>query len=212
MKKISILIAGHHRLLREAWVVFLQHHPQFTVIASTGQAEEVVELARKLHPDVVIVEIDLPGINSLQATSGIRKYAPATKILALSATSQYTHVKQLLQKGVMGFVTKTSPLAELPMALEEIVHGRKYICTETKSLLTAHQNPVGEQSPKINFLTHRELQIISLIRKGHSSKEIATLLRISAKTVQVHRYNLLKKLKQKNTPALISFLVGKAVG
>lgn len=210
MKKISILVADHHRLLREAWVVFLQHYPQFTVVASTGQAEEVIELARKLHPDVVILEINLPGLNSIQATAGIRKYAPATKILALSATSQYTHVKQLMQKGAMGFVTKTSPLSELPLALVEIVHGRKYICTETKNLLASHQNLAGEQST--NFLTHRELQIISLIRKGHSSKEIATLLRISAKTVQVHRYNLLKKLKLKNTAALVNFLVGKVIG
>ena len=206
MEKITILIADDHTLVRETWSFILNTDPRFQVIAESGSGEEAIELAQKLRPNIVIMDINLPGMNGIEATQQIRKYAPGTKILGVSLHTQPTYARKMIQKGAMGYVTKNSSKEEMFKAITEIYEGKKYICEEIKNILSDQVISGNEEQSGLNSLSQREIEIISYIKKGNSSKEIADALNISVKTVEVHRYNVLKKLNLKNAAALVNFV------
>jgi two-component system invasion response regulator UvrY len=207
MEKITILIADDHTLVRETWSFILNTDPRFKVIAESGSGEDAVELAKQLRPNVVIMDINLPGMNGIEATQLIRKYSPGSKILGVSLHTQPTYARKMIQKGAMGYVTKNSSREEMFKAIMEVQNGRKYICDEIKNILS-EQVISGDDSNNngLNSLSQREIEIIGFIKKGSSSKEIADSLNISVKTVEVHRYNILKKLNLKNAAALVNFI------
>lgn len=206
MDKISILIADDHTLVRETWSFILNTDPRFNVVAESGSGEEAVELAKKLRPNIVIMDINLPGINGIEATQQIRKFSPGSKILGVSLHTQPTYARKMMQKGAMGYVTKNSSREEMFKAILEIQAGKKYICDEIKNILSEQVISGDDQQTGLNSLSQREIEIISYIKKGNSSKEIADQLNISVKTVEVHRYNILKKLNLKNAAALVNFI------
>lgn len=206
MEKITILIADDHTLVRETWTFILNNDPRFFVIAECGTGEEAIELAKNLRPAVVIMDINLPGMNGIEATQLIRKYSPSSKILGVTLHTQPTYARKMMQKGAVGYVTKNSPSEELFRAIVEVNEGKKYVCEEIKNIIS-EQVIGGEDQPSgVNALSQREIEIISFIRQGYSSKEIADSLAISVKTVEVHRYNILKKLNLKNAAALVNFI------
>lgn len=206
MEKISILIADDHTLVRETWSFILNTDARFSVIAESGSGEEAIELAKKLRPNIVIMDINLPGMNGIEATQQIRKYSPGTKILGVSLHTQPTYARKMIQKGAMGYVTKNSSREEMFKAIMEIQSGKKYICDEIKNILSEQVISGEDQQTGLNSLSQREIEIIAYIKKGFSSKEIADSLSISVKTVEVHRYNILKKLNLKNAAALVNFI------
>ena len=206
MDKITILIADDHTLVRETWSFILNTDPRFSVIAESGSGEEAVELAKKLRPNIVIMDINLPGINGIEATQQIRKFSPGSRILGVSLHTQPTYARKMMQKGAMGYVTKNSSREEMFKAILEIQAGKKYICDEIKNILSEQVISGDDPQTGLNSLSQREIEIISYIKKGNSSKEIADTLNISVKTVEVHRYNILKKLNLKNAAALVNFI------
>ena len=154
-------------------------------------------MAKNLRPAIVIMDINLPGINGIEATQLIRKYSPGSKILGVSLHTQPTYARKMMQKGAMGYVTKNSSREEMFRAIIEVYHGKKYVCEEIKNILSEQVISGNDQPSGLNALSQREIEIIQFIKKGHSSKEIADALSISVKTVEVHRYNILKKLNLK---------------
>jgi DNA-binding NarL/FixJ family response regulator len=206
MEKITILIADDHTLVRETWSFILNTDPRFTVVAECGSGEEAVEEAKRLRPNIVIMDINLPGINGIEATQQIRKFSPGSKILGVSLHTQPTYARKMIQKGAMGYVTKNSSREEMFKAIMEIHNGKKYICDEIKNILSEQVISGDESQSGLNSLSQREIEIISFIKKGNSSKEIADALNISVKTVEVHRYNILKKLNLKNAAALVNYI------
>jgi two-component system invasion response regulator UvrY len=206
MEKITILIADDHTLVRETWSFILNTDERFKVIAESGSGEEAVEMAKQLRPHIVIMDINLPGMNGIEATQLIRKYSPASKILGVSLHTQPTYARKMIQKGAMGYVTKNSSREEMFKAIMEIHHGRRYICEEIKNILSEQVINGDDSQTGLNALSQREIEIIHFIKKGFSSKEIAENLDISVKTVEVHRYNVLKKLNLKNSAALVNYI------
>ena len=206
MEKITILIADDHTLVRETWSFILNTDERFKVIAESGSGEEAVELAKQLRPHIVIMDINLPGMNGIEATQLIRKYSPASKILGVSLHTQPTYARKMIQKGAMGYVTKNSSREEMFKAIMEVHNGRRYICDEIKNILSEQVINGEDTQTGLNALSQREIEIIHFIKKGFSSKEIAENLDISVKTVEVHRYNVLKKLNLKNSAALVNYI------
>lgn len=206
MEKISILIADDHTLVRETWSFILNTDERFNVVAESGNGEDAVELAKQLRPHIVIMDINLPGMNGIEATQLIRKFSPATRILGVSLHTQPTYARKMIQKGAMGYVTKNSSREEMFKAIIEIHEGRRYICDEIKNILSEQVINGEDQQSGLNSLSQREIEIINHIKKGNSSKEIAESLDISVKTVEVHRYNILKKLNLKNSAALVNYI------
>jgi DNA-binding NarL/FixJ family response regulator len=207
MKPISVLIADDHQLLREVWIMLLNSNPNFTIVAACETGQEAVEKAQELSPDVVLMDINLPEVDGFEATALIRKLVPGTKVLGVSMHSQLSYVRKMLKMGAHGFVTKNSSAEEMFRAIIEVSKGRKYICAEVNQVISSmmlEDDQDGKQ--KANWLSIREMEIIDHIKMGYSSKEIAGLLQVSAKTIEAHRYNILRKLNVKNTAALINFV------
>jgi DNA-binding NarL/FixJ family response regulator len=206
MSKINILIADDHKLIRETWSYILNSDSRFQVIGECGDAQEAVELAKTKRPHVVLMDINMTPFSGLEATQRIRKISPGSKVIGVSMHSQPAYAKKMLQMGARGYVTKNSSKEEMIKAILEVNHGNKYICDEIKNIISEQLLDEKEDSPNINALTEREMQIINFIKEGLSSKEIATSLNISLKTVEVHRHNTLKKLKLKNSASLVNFI------
>ena len=206
MNTIKIFIVDDHTLLREAWKMALASDDAFTIVGEAGNGEEAVEMIPKLRPDVITMDINLPGINGIETTKQVRKMLPGVKVLGISLHSQPSYARKMMQAGAMGYVTKNSSKEEMFKAITEIHQGRKYVCQEIKNILSTQLIGDEEDKIKLEALSLREIEIIRHIIKGDTSKEIAQTLFISVKTVEVHRYNILKKLKLKNAAALVNFI------
>jgi len=206
MTHITILIADDHKLIRETWAFILSSDPRFKVLADCGDAETAVEIAKTQKPDIVLMDISMVPFSGFEATEKIRKLSPSSKIIGVSMHSQPAYAKKMLQAGAMGYVTKNSSREEMMKAILEVHGGRKYICDEIKNIISEQLMDESSDAPNINALTEREIQIINYIREGLSSKEMAAVLNISLKTVEVHRHNILKKLKLKNAASLVNFI------
>lgn len=206
MEKITILIADDHTLIRESWKIMLNSDSRFNVIAESRTGEEAIEKAKEMRPNVVLMDVNLPGINGIDATQQIRKFSPGSKVLGISLHTQPAYARKMIQNGALGYITKNSSCGEMFKAIVEVQNKRKYICDEIKNILSEQVMNGDEQQKGLNSLSRREIEIIGFIRKGHSSREIAGTLGISVKTVEVHRYNTLKKLKLKNSAAMVNFI------
>ncbi len=206
MNPIKVLITDDHALIREVWSYILNSDPRFQVVADCGSGEEAIEAVKTLKPNVVLMDINLPGMNGIETVGQIRKYSPLTKILGISMHTNSVYVKKMMQMGASGYVTKNSPREEMFKAIVEVSSGRRYICAEIKNLFLEKMIDGDETKNDIQSLSARELEITGYITKGFSSKGIAESLSLKVKTVEVHRHNILKKLKLRNTPALVNFL------
>lgn len=154
------------------------------------------------------MDINMAPFSGMEATKQIRKSWPLSKIIGVTMHSQPAYAKKMLQIGAKGYVTKNSSREEMIKAILEVYNGNKYICEEIKDILS-EQSLMPEKNgmiPGTNVLTEREMQIINLIKQGLSSREMAKSLEISLKTVEVHRHNILKKLKIKNSASLVNFI------
>lgn len=207
MDKITILLVDDHKLIRESWSFILNSDPRFEVIGETSNAEDAVTIAKEKKPKIVLMDINMTPVNGFEATKLVRKFSPGSKIIGISMHSMPAYARRMLQIGAMGYVTKNSSKDELLTAITEVNSGKKYVCDEVKNIL-AQQELVedGDGQPDMNSLSRREIEVVQLIKEGMSSKEIAVKLDISLKTVEVHRYNILKKLHLKNTAALVNFI------
>src|ERR1700712_1545911 len=206
---ITILIADDHKLIRETWSFILNSDPRFKVIATCSTADEVLHLARQLHPDVILMDINMGAHSGMEATAKIKEVWPGARIIGVTMHSQPAFARKMLQVGASGYVTKNSSKEEMVTAILEVSKGNEYVCEEIKDLISESTDEPDAQAA-INTLTEREMHVINLIRHGSSSKDISAKLSISIKTVEVHRHNILKKLKLKNAASLIHFMNNSA--
>ena len=202
---ISILIADDHKLIRETWTYILNRDARFKVIGSCSKSDEAVKMSGQKHPNVVLMDINMVPFSGIEATRQIREVSPETRIIGVTMHSQPAYAKKMMQLGASGYVTKNSSREEMVNAIIEVSKGNKFVCEEMKELISESMEAPSSLSA-INTLTEREMDVINLIRQGSSSKDISAKLEISIKTVEVHRHNILKKLKLKNAASLIHFM------
>jgi len=206
MEQISIMLVDDHKLIRDSWSFILNSDSRFKVVGETSSGEEAVEIVKTLDPDIVLMDVNMTPVNGFDATRQIAKVSPRSKVIAVSMHTMPAYAKRMMQLGAMGYVTKNSSKDEMIRAIIEVSGGRKFVCDEVKNILAQKELEEEDGPSDMNNLSRREIDIIKLIKEGHSSKEIALQLDISLKTVEVHRYNILKKLKLKNTAALVNFI------
>src|SRR5687768_13175630 len=208
MSKISVLIVDDHTLIRETWSFLLGRNENFDVIAEVGDGQTAIEIARDKRPNIVLLDINMSPLNGFDVLKMIRKLSPGSKVIGVSMHSQPAYAKKMLRLGARGYVTKNSPRKEMLDAIHQVCAGNVYICQEVKNILSEQMmnEEEGGGGDGLNQLSEREIEVINLIRNGMSSKEIADKLAISIKTVEVHRHNILKKLKVKNTASLINYI------
>jgi len=203
---ISILIADDHKLIRETWTYILNRDARFKVVGSCGNSEDAVKMSEEIHPNVVLMDINMIPFSGIEATRQIREVSPETQVIGVTMHSQPAFAKKMLQYGASGYVTKNSSREEMVTAILEVSKGNKFVCEEIKDLMVTENAEDQATASAVNTLTEREMDVINLIRRGSSSKDISQKLEISIKTVEVHRHNILKKLKLKNAASLIHFM------
>jgi DNA-binding NarL/FixJ family response regulator len=205
---IRILIADDHKLIRETWTYILNHDvdSRFKVVASCENSEDAVTLTSQKHPDVILMDINMMPFSGMEATRRIREVWPQSRIIGVTMHSQPSYARKMMQIGASGYVTKNSSREEMMEAIVEVHQGNKYVCNEIKDILFDQTEKKPTALLGVNALTEREMDIINLIKNGHSSKEISVALEISLKTVEVHRHNILKKLQLKNSASLVNFM------
>ena len=204
MEKITILLADDHRLILESWKYLLESDNRFSVIALADSGKKAVELASSLKPKIVLLDINMQEMNGFEATKLIRKCAPGTKVIGVSMHSMPAYAKKMIKFGASGYVTKNSPREELIQAILEVSEGKTYICNEVKSIIVDNELTTAQAGPNINSLSKRELEVVAFITKGMSSKQISTEMNLAKKTIEVHRYNILRKLSLPNTASLVN--------
>ena len=151
------------------------------------------------------MDINMAPFSGIEATRRIREVSPNSQIIGVTMHTQPSYARKMLQLGASGYVTKNSSKEEMVTAILQVAAGQKFICQEIQDLLAETPEDTAAVSP-INTLTEREMDVINLIKQGSSSKDISQKLEISIKTVEVHRHNILKKLKLKNAASLIHFM------
>lgn len=206
--KISVVIIDDHKLIAEAWKSMLELHERYHVVGVYHHPEEGAEAVKQKRPNVLLVDINMQPVSGVEVTRIVRKFSPGTKVIAVSLLTQPAVVKKMIKAGATGYLTKSSDKKELYEAIEQVLQGHTFICDEVKNIM-AQINLANEEEdgkPDLNKLSEREMDIVRLLKKGNSSKEIAKELGLSVRTVDAHRYNILKKLNLKNATALVNLV------
>ena len=208
-ERISVLIADDHRLFREALRVVLER--ECDVVGEAASGEEAIALAARTRPNIVLLDVGMPGVGGLNAAHRLAKEAPSSKVVILSQHDDEEYViEAMIDAGAAGYLVKTDAAAELLSALRAVAAGRRYLSTAVAPAVLARlkntRGPVGAGGSAVRAkLTRREREVLSLIGEGATSKDIAARLGISPKTAQVHRDNLKQKLKAKSTAAMVRY-------
>ncbi len=215
MPKIRVLIADDHSLVREGIAAFLRLCDDIEVVGEASDGIEAIERARKARPDIVLMDIGMPKLGGLEATVELRKTDPAIKIIVLTQYDDREYISRFLKAGVSGYMLKKAVGSELVNAIRAVNRGEFYLFSSIASevvdgYLGKHKKAV-EGEDLYEKLTDREKQVLKLIAEGHSHKEIATLLNISAKTVIAHQTNISEKLDMHSRTALVKFAISKGI-
>jgi DNA-binding NarL/FixJ family response regulator len=198
--KITVLLVDDHSLVRRGFRRMLEDEADMEVVGEAGDGEESIKLTRKLHPQVVVMDCALPGMNGLDATRQIIEDSPQTAVLMLSMHAENTWVRQATEAGAKGYVLKNAMDLELSSAIRKVAAGETVFDpqVEQRSALK------GERSAA---LTQRELEVLQMIVDGKSNKEIATALDLSANTIAVHRANIMNSLGIHKTAELVVYAI-----
>jgi DNA-binding NarL/FixJ family response regulator len=206
MIPIRVLISDDHRLLREAWSFILNRDTRFQVVADCCSSEVAILQQKALQPAILLLNISVQNTDTIEQIGRIRKFCPGWKILVISPYSFPDVARKTMKAGASGYVTKTSSMKELLEAIVAVRQGKKYQCEEIKKIDHAQMRQSPDAEERLKLLTSREIEIISVIKKGLTSREIAQVLKITTKTVERHRYTISKKLNLHNTPQLVDFI------
>ncbi|MEX0887397.1 MAG: response regulator transcription factor [Phycisphaeraceae bacterium] len=195
--KPTVLIVDESTLVREGIGALLEHRLGLTVVGAAADGQAAIEMAARATPDLVLIEPALKRLNGVEVTRRIRIARPATRVMALAAEANRQHVGHMLHAGACGYVLKSAPLAELKQALDAVLTGGSYLCPAVADIVVDQyvRGDTEEASPRLAALTPREREVLQLRAEGHPGREIAGLLGVSIKTVDTHRYQVMKKLK-----------------
>jgi two-component system response regulator NreC len=203
---IRILIADDHGVMRAGLQALLEDEADIEVVGQAGSGEETLHLAGKLVPDIVLLDIGLPGIDGIETTRRIRSTFPKIQVLILTVYEEESLLREAIKAGAAGYIIKRAVQEELITAIQAVSRGDMYIHPSvTRLLLKDLSPPVKARTGAIQLLTPRERELIGYIVRGFTNREIAGALFISVRTVEGHRASLMNKLGLKNRVELIEF-------
>ena len=209
-RKIRILIADDHTLMRAGLAAFLKITEDFEVVGEAADGMEVIEAAKKLKPDVILMDIAMPTLGGLEATLAIKKINPAIKILVLTQYEDTLYVRRFLKAGASGFILKKAVTTDLITAINAVARGEMYLHPSVASTVIENYLGVKKDLSKedpYDALTDREKGVLKLIAEGYTHKEIADTLNISARTAVAHQENICTKLNLHSRVDLIKFAI-----
>jgi two-component system NarL family response regulator len=206
---IRILLVDDHTMVREALRTVLEQDKDLKVVGEAGNGEEALRLTQELAPDVVVMDVALPGQSGIETTRCLLAKHPKVKVLALSTYLDRRIVQQMLDVGARGYIVKSAAGSELRRGILSLMDGASYLCPEVTALVTdsLRSRRTHSGDPDENPLSRRELQVATLLAEGKTAPNIAAELHISPSTVDVHRRNLMRKLQLHNVVELTKYAI-----
>ncbi len=203
---ISVLLVDDHELVRTGIEALLNSADDIKVVGVAKSGEDAVQAVANLTPDVVMMDVNMPGIGGVEASRRMLQYNPKIKIIALSVQNDGPIPHQLLKLGVLGFISKGSPVDEMIQGIRKVMQGKRFLCSEVANNLAFQGLPGSKESPFAK-LSQRESEVVTLILQGKTIQEMAKMLVLSDKTVNTYRYRLYEKLHVKNDVELTRLAV-----
>ncbi|HZY82593.1 MAG TPA: response regulator transcription factor [Cyclobacteriaceae bacterium] len=201
-RRIKVVLVDDHHIVLDGLESLLQQEPEFQVMASLRSGEEVLEFLKSQQPNILLTDFSLPGISGIDFVRQVRRVHPQVKIIVLSMHDEAHIIKSVLKEGVEGYLLKNIQHSELKSAVRHVAQGLPYVSPEVTRLLMDEMNKPKDEP---ELLTERELDVLRLIAKEFSNKEIADKLFISERTVETHRKNIFRKTKTSSLVGLIKF-------
>ena len=206
MKPVRVLLADDHTLVRAGLRKLLESIVGMEVVGECGDGLELLALAETLQPDLVLMDIAMPGLNGLEATARVLKQWPQTRVLILSMHQNEEYVRQALRHGAVAYLLKDAAPMELELAIQAVLQGGTYLSPAvSKGVLSDYVQRLRGEDPGADVLTPRQREVLQLIAEGHSSKEVARRLDLSVKTVETHRSLLMKQLDIHEVTGLVRY-------
>jgi DNA-binding NarL/FixJ family response regulator len=210
MPNIRVLIADDHESVRTGVRSIVNSMPGYEICGEASSGREAVDLAISLKPDVIVMDMAMPGLNGLDATRQIRKQCPKTEILAFTGTEEEILIHQMFEAGARGYILKTDTNECIQAALRALAQHKSYFTATVGEVLFAkflHGKENVSTGPEPGRLTFREREVVQLIAEGQSNKEVASTLGISSKTAETHRATIMKKLNLDSLAALVRYAI-----
>lgn len=215
MKRITVLLADDHMIVREGLRALLEAEADMEVVGEAQTGRQAVQLAKKLHPDVVLMDIAMPLLNGLEAARRILKASHATRVLILSAHGDDEYIRQAVQLGAAGYLIKQTSVDLLSQAIREVQKGNTFFSPlVARRLHNLHLNSDEGSKTRLKektILSSREREVLQLVAEGSANKQVARELGISVKTVEKHRHNLMKKLDLHDTAGLTRYAIAAGI-
>ena len=212
MSMLRVMIADDHTLVREGIRSLLAKLPDVDVVAEAKDGLDAVSLCKQLYPDIVLMDIAMPGLNGLDASTRIATVSPATRVLFLSMHANEEYMQQALQMGAAGYLLKGADIKELEFALRSVGRGERYLTPAVaKYMVDGYRDRGRHEASPLAQLTSRQREVLQLIAEGHSTKAIASRLDLSIKTVETHRAQLMKRLAIHDVAGLVRYAIRKGL-
>jgi len=215
MQKITVLLADDHTVVRQGLCALLVAEDDIEVVGEADTGRMAVQMAKKLLPDVVVMDVAMPLLNGLEATRQVLKDVPAAKVLMLSAHSDDAYVKNATESGAVGFLLKQTSAHDVCRAIREVQQGKMFFSPSVAKRLHEQgghsPDRAGRSRPRKSGLTAREAEVLQLIAEGKANKETAAELGISIKTVEKHREKVMSKLNIHDTAGLTRYAIGAGI-
>jgi two-component system nitrate/nitrite response regulator NarL len=216
MKNTKILIVDDHEVVRDGLKNILTSLDNISIAGEAGNGEDAVKMYASLKPDLVIMDISMPGMNGIEATRVIKEKDPDARILILTMHDNQEYLNQIIRSGAKGFILKNTDKEELLDAVKTVASGDNFFSKDISKLIIDNYIRTAKETEKNDGykevpLTKREIEILKLIASGYSNQEIANILYISYNTVDTHRKNIMHKLSIKNTAGLVRYAIEKGL-
>jgi DNA-binding NarL/FixJ family response regulator len=202
---IKVLLADDHTIVRQGLKLILSSRPDLEVVGEAANGREVLDLAEKLKPDVILMDVAMPELNGIEATRRLHQISPRTKVLVLSMHKEAVYVREILKAGARGYILKDAIDTELVNAIQSVARGDGYISPAISgALLSDYRQNLTDP---LDLLSTREREVLQLIAEGKTNKEVATRLNLSVYTVDSHRGKIMEKLNLHSAGELVRFAV-----
>ena len=209
-----LLVAEDHTIVRQGLLALLVSNPTLEIVGEAVNGRDAVRFAEEAVPDLVLMDLSMPGMNGIEAITEIKRKYPSVKILVLTVHTNEEYIHACIRAGANGYIIKDTTRDQLMLAIREVLEGRSHFCSEaTEKIISLYLSGTQKSGPVLPWdsLTHRERQILKLVAEGQTNKRIAQFLTISPKTVEKHRANLMSKLDLHSTAGLTAFAVQKGL-
>lgn len=214
MTKIRVLLADDHTLFRQGIRTLIAAEPDMEVVGEASNGSEAIARALETRPDIVLMDIGMPGLSCFEATRQIKKARPETKVIFLTMYDDEDYLIQGMEVGASGYILKDSPAQQLIAAMRDVYRGGSYLSPRMLSQLVddfRSRIRSTQRVPRSETLTAREREVLKLLAEGNSVKEIANYLNLSVKTVEAHKFNLMRKLDIHNKAQLVQYAIQKKI-